>query len=307
MIEINDGFLIINKPQGITSAEVTRVIKKRIKVKKIGYLGTLDPLAIGVLVVALGKATRLIMFMEKEDKEYDASLTLGAETDTQDSEGEVVNQADPSHITEDQVKELLPRYTGEIDQVPPMYSAKKQQGQRLYALARQGITVERKPVRVNIRSLSVTGKEGPVVHLSATVSTGVYLRTLCHDIGNELGVYGHLSALTRVRSGIFKIEDSIPLDMITKENLDEVNAKIIPLAEGLANMNKVTVVPHATGRLGKGMPLGVSEIIKYEDCGGGELVRIVGRDGAFYGVGKAEGPSLAGFPFSTILPRRVII
>ncbi|MDH5511384.1 MAG: tRNA pseudouridine(55) synthase TruB [Nitrospinota bacterium] len=301
-----DGFLIIDKPGGITSAEVIRVIKRGIRPKKIGYLGTLDPIATGVLVVAMGRATKLIPFMEKQDKEYDALLTLGAETNTQDSEGEIVNQADPSHITEEQVKASMAKFVGEIDQVPPMFSAKKQQGQRLYTLARQGITVERKPVRVNIRSINFIEKNGPMVRLTATVSTGAYLRTICHDIGNDLGVYGHLSGLVRLSSGIFRIQDSISLDSVTSENMDAVRKHLISLADGLGHLPMVRVIPHAIEKLKAGVPLGISDVIEYVGDVEADHIRIMNRSGELIGVGNLEGPPMAGFPFSLIKPKRVM-
>ncbi|MDH5637741.1 MAG: tRNA pseudouridine(55) synthase TruB [Nitrospinota bacterium] len=301
-----DGFLVIDKPGGITSAEVIRVIKRGVRPKKIGYLGTLDPIATGVLVVAMGRATKLILFMEKQDKEYDALLTLGAETNTQDSEGEIVNQADPSQITEEQVKASMAKFVGEIDQVPPMFSAKKQQGQRLYTLARQGITVERPPVRVTIRSIDFIEKNGPVVRLTATVSTGAYLRTICHDIGNDLGVYGHLSGLVRLRSGIFRVQDAIALDSVTSENMDEVRKNLISLADGLGHLPMAKVIPHATEKLKDGIPLGVSDVIEFEGDAESEYVRIVSRDRELIGVGNLDGPPMAGFPFTLIKPKRVM-
>ncbi|MDH5677660.1 MAG: tRNA pseudouridine(55) synthase TruB [Nitrospinota bacterium] len=301
-----DGFLIIEKPGGITSAEVIRVIKRAIKPSKIGYLGTLDPLATGVLVVALGRATKLIPFMEKQDKEYDALMTLGVETDTQDSEGKPLHEADPSAITEEQVKASFEKFVGEIDQVPPMFSAKKQQGQRLYTLARQGITVDRPPVRVTIRSLKFIEKIGPVVRLIATVSTGAYMRTLCHDIGNDLGVYAHLSGLVRLRSGIFRVEDAIALDSVTYENMDEVEKRLISLSDGLGHLPLVKVVPHSLERLKDGIPLGVSDVIEFQGEPEAELIRIVNRNGDLIGVGAHQGPPMAGFPFSTIKPKRVL-
>ena len=301
-----DGFLIIDKPQGITSAEVIRVMKRRLRAKKIGYIGTLDPLAKGVLVVALGRGTRLIPFMEKQDKEYDALLTLGAETDTQDSEGTVLNTADPSAITEQQIIDLLPKFVGDIDQTPPMFSAKKQQGQRLYTLARQGITVERKPVRVTIRSLKLVEMTPPVARLAATVSTGVYLRTLCHDIGATLGVYGHLSGLVRTRSGGFRIQDSTPLEVIENESYEQTEKRLVSLSDGLGHLPLVKVVSHAVDRLKHGIPLGVSDVIEFVGDISGDYVRILDKDGGLIGVGTAQGGPMAGFPFTNIRPKRVL-
>ncbi|MBI4827878.1 MAG: tRNA pseudouridine(55) synthase TruB [Nitrospinae bacterium] len=301
-----DGFLNINKPIGITSAEVVRVIKRELKTKKIGYIGTLDPIAEGVLVVALGRATRLIPFLERQDKEYDTTLTLGAETDTQDRTGAVVNQADPSAVTAEDFMSAAEKYVGEIEQTPPMYSAKKVDGQRLYDLARQGVEVERKPVKTTIYSLRFMEKNGPEIRFSARVATGTYLRTLCHDIGRALGVYGHLSRLTRTRAGIFTVESALPLDTITRANFDEVRARLISLADGLGHLARAVILPHSADRLKNGIALGVSDVVRFDQGEDNSNARLVNKDGWLYGVGTLEGPPLAGFPFSTIKPKRVL-
>jgi tRNA pseudouridine55 synthase len=302
-----DGFLVIDKPAGITSAEVIRVMKRRLRAKKIGYLGTLDPIATGVLVVAMESATRLIPFMEKQDKEYNALMTLGAETDTQDSQGAVVGVKDASHITAEDVRNILPRFVGDVEQIPPMYSAKKQQGQRLYTLARQGIVVERKPLKVKVRSIELLEMNGPVARLLATVSTGVYLRTLCHDVGNALGVHGHLSGLVRTRSGIFGIKEAIGLDFIERESLDEVKKRLVSLAGGLGHLPWVKVVPHAIDRLKHGVPLGVSDTLEFGGPSGGEYISILTKDGELAAVGTCQGGPMAGFPFTSIRPKRVMV
>jgi len=302
-----DGFLNIQKPDGITSAQVVRDIKRVITTKKIGYIGTLDPIAEGVLVIALGRATRLIQFLEKVDKIYDTSLTLGVETDTQDRTGKIMNEADPSLITEEMFKNAALKYVGEIEQIPPMFSAKKIDGKRLYDLARQGISVERKPVKVSVHELEFIEKNGPSIRFRARVSTGAYMRTLCHDIGADLGVYGHLSSLTRLKSGSFDIEDSLPLSKVTTENMDEVEKNLISLSGGLMNMSEAVVIAHAVEKLKNGMSLGVSDIFKYENKNGANYVKIVGKDGALFGVGVAEGVPMAGFPFGSIQPKRVLV
>lgn len=302
-----DGFLNIRKPDGITSAQVVRDIKRVIKTKKIGYIGTLDPIAQGVLVIAMGRATRLIQFLEKVDKVYETSLTLGVETDTQDRTGKIVNEADPSSITEDMFKNATLKYIGEIEQIPPMFSAKKVDGKRLYDLARQGVSIERKPVKVTVREMELIEKNGPTIRFVARVSTGTYMRTLCHDIGADLGVYGHLSGLTRLKSGSFSVEDSLPLDKVTKENMDEVEENIITLSGGLGNMSEAVVIAHAVERLKNGMAIGVSDIFRYENESGASYVKIVGKDGALLGVGVAEGVPMAGFPFAAIKPKRILV
>jgi len=299
-----DGFLNIDKPDGITSAQVVRDIKQAIKPKKIGYIGTLDPIAKGVLVMALGRATKLIPFLERQDKVYDTVMTLGAQTDTQDRTGTVVHEADPSAITGEMVKQAATKYVGEIEQTPPMYSAKKVGGKRLYSLARQGKEVERKPVHATVYSLDVLEKNGPNIRFVAKVSTGTYMRTICNDIGNDLGVYGHLSALTRISSGLFKVEDAIPLDEIDH---DTARKNLISLVDGLNHLSKAVVLSHARERLVNGQPLGVSDVVDFENMKGARLTRIVSKEGSLLGVGELGGPPIAGFPFGTINPKRVMI
>ncbi len=303
-----EGFLNINKPEGITSAQVIRDIKKAIKVKKIGYIGTLDPIATGVLVVGMGRATKLFPFLERQDKVYKTEMTLGSETDTQDRTGVVLNSADPSGITQKQVIKVMDKYVGEIEQIPPMYSAKKIDGKRLYTLARQGISVEREPVKTTIHEINFIRKDGPKVEFIARVSTGSYLRTLCHDMGRELGVYGHLSQLVRVSSGRFDVEDSVELDMITNgNNIDTIREHLITLSDGLKHMPKATVIAHAVERLKNGMPIGVSDILDVEGEAVAGKIRVVNRAGALLGIGETDGGPLAGFPFSSINPKRVFV
>lgn len=301
-----EGFLVIDKPEGITSADVVRVIKRVLRVKKVGYIGTLDPIATGVLPVGMGRATRLFPFLEKQDKTYDAMMTLGVETDTQDKTGAHVATADPSGVTEEMVKEAMASFTGDIMQVPPMYSAKKIDGERLYGLARRGITVEREANPARVSELRFISKDGPNVRFVTTVSTGCYVRTLCHDIGNKLGVHGHLSALIRVKAGHFMIEDSIPLAKIEEGGVDAANEKLLSLSNGLANFSRAVIILHAEDRIRNGMPIGVSDIVKYDDIPGAPFVRVENKNGKLICVGVKRGEPLAGFPFTTIQPKKVM-
>jgi len=301
-----EGFLNIYKPEGITSADVVRVIKRELRVKKVGYIGTLDPMATGVLPIGMGRATKLFPFLEKDKKEYDAVMTLGSSTDTQDRTGKVLNSADPSAITEEQVKEVMKSFAGEIEQVPPMFSAKKVQGERLYDLARQGIEIERQPVKVTVRDIKFISKEGEKVRFTVKVSPGTYVRTLCHDIGEKLGVYAHLSDLTRTASGSFGVESSIPLEEIRSDNLEKVESSLLSFTEALANMSLAVVIPHAVDRIRNGMPLGVSDIVRFEHVPENTHVRIVDKQENLVSIGVMGGVPMAGFPFSSIQPKKVL-
>lgn len=223
------GFLNINKPSGITSFDVVRRLKKCFpKGTRIGHLGTLDPMATGVLPVAVGQATRIIPYLEKGEKEYIASMTLGAVSDTQDAWGNIID-GQPGSVSREQLEGVLPLFRGTIWQEPPMFSAVHYEGVRLYELARQGKTVSREKRPVEIKSLELLEFEDrdryPVAKLKVVCSRGTYIRTLCHDIGQELGTGAYLSALTRTRSGEFTLSQATDLD----EALDSWSSLLMPL------------------------------------------------------------------------------
>ena len=184
-------------------------IKKILGVKKAGHIGTLDPMAEGILPICLGQSTRIIQFLSPLSKYYQCTMELGSATDTQDATGKVVSTGNTSGVTNDQIKEVFQRFTGKQKQVPPMYSAKKNNGIPLYKLARNGITIERKPVSVHFFSIEFVSRSKNRVNFEVHCSAGTYIRTLCHDIGQEFGCGAHLSGLVRSRVGIFDLESSI--------------------------------------------------------------------------------------------------
>ncbi len=220
------GFLNINKPEGMTSYDVIRKVKPLFPHKtKIGHLGTLDPMASGVLPLALGNATRVIPFIENENKTYLATMNLGAVSDTLDAWGQI-SYTDQTSFKETDLRNILKEFTGNIKQLPPMYSAVHHQGQRLYELARQGISVnreEREVVIYFIELLNINTKlDLPAVKIKVDCSKGTYVRTLCHDIGQRLGTGALLSNLIRTRSGDFTIEQSYLLeDILHTTNIEE--------------------------------------------------------------------------------------
>lgn len=213
------GFLNIHKPLGVTSHDVVAQIRRGLKIKKVGHAGTLDPLATGVLVICLGGATRLSEYVMDSTKRYRAQVHLGVTTDTYDAEGEILLQRDSAHISQANVEQALAAFTGEIDQVPPMYSAIKQDGRKLYELARAGETVEREARHIRIDSLTVSEWSSPYFTLDVTCSAGTYIRSLAYDLGEALGVGAHLAGLIRVASGSFTLENAVsPDDLISDAN-----------------------------------------------------------------------------------------
>lgn len=223
------GILLVDKPAEWTSHDVVNCVRRRFRVKKVGHCGTLDPAATGLLVLVLGRATKLSGRLSGQDKVYSGILRLGIETDSQDRDGKIVAEQDPSAITREQCEEVFERFTGEIQQIPPMVSAVKKDGRPLYKLARKGIEVEREPRDIMIHSLKLLDFRLPDVEFEVCCSKGTYVRTLCADIGRDLGCGAYLEALRRNRSGKFKIEDAYAMDAIKQWEREELMEAIIPL------------------------------------------------------------------------------
>lgn len=206
--KLPSGIFIVNKQAGPSSFGVVRSARRQLNLKKIGHAGTLDPMATGVLVLATNKATKLLGFLEKADKSYRAELTLGEQRDSYDSTGNITESKDASHLTPEIIEQALDKFRGNIEQLPPMHSAIKVDGVRLYKLARKGVTVKRKIRNVTISHLKLlefTPGCKPIASIDITCSKGTYIRSLIHDIGSELGVGAHMSALVRTRVGPFGI------------------------------------------------------------------------------------------------------
>ena len=207
-----DGFLIIDKPGGMTSHDVVSIIRRKFDMRRVGHAGTLDPMATGVLVVLLGKATQLFEKFSAFDKAYEATLTLGLKTDTADTQGKVLNQAPYDTITQEQVEKTFLKFTGETEQTPPMVSAIKVNGKRLYRLARQGIEVKREPRKITINSLKLIHFSLPEVKFHLECSKGTYVRKLAEDVGEILGCGGCISQIRRTRVGSFIINEAVKLE-----------------------------------------------------------------------------------------------
>ena len=213
-----DGIIIIDKPRDWTSQDVTAKLRGVFQTRRIGHGGTLDPLATGVLPVFVGRATRGVEFFEHADKTYEAVLRLGISTDTEDITGEILEEKQVT-VTEEDVLAVLPQFRGEIQQIPPMYSAIKINGQKLCNLARKGKEVERPARTITIHALDFLGMERNTIRLRVHCSKGTYIRTLCKDIGAALGCGGCMESLRRVSAGSYTIEEAIPLaDVVASEN-----------------------------------------------------------------------------------------
>ncbi len=223
-----NGVLIVDKPAGMTSHDVVDRIRRVARMRRVGHTGTLDPMATGVLSLCLGKATKIAQFLQTEDKEYRVEMRLGIVTDSQDMTGQVLEERPVEAFSIEAIQAVFEKFTGAQQQVPPMISAKHHQGRRLYELARQGVEVERKPQDINIWSLELIEASAPLVRFRVHCSKGTYIRTLCHDLGRELGPGAAMSGLVRSRCGSFTLADAIELDRLTDrqqvvDNLRELN------------------------------------------------------------------------------------
>lgn len=212
---MKSGIINVYKEKGFTSFDVVAKLRGILKTKKIGHTGTLDPDAEGVLPVCIGRATKVCDLLTDKDKVYEAVLLLGVETDTQDTSGTVLNECEVD-VTEEKVREAILSFVGEYAQIPPMYSALKVNGKKLYELAREGKTIERKARNVEIFSIEILEVELPRVRMSVHCSKGTYIRTLCHDIGTKLGCGGCMEKLLRTKVGIFTLENSLRLSEIAE-------------------------------------------------------------------------------------------
>lgn len=230
-----DGILIVNKDKGFTSHDVCAVLRGVLHTKKIGHTGTLDPDARGVLPVLVGKATKLSDMLIADDKIYEVVMKLGTTTDTLDISGEVLCECEVN-VCEEEIRSAVTSFIGEIMQVPPMYSAIKVDGKKLYELARAGKEIERKPRKVFIEKIEIEEINSPYVRMKVHCSKGTYIRTLCDDIGKKLKVGGMMCELVRLRSGSFDIENSSSLEDIKKMSEEEIGNHIIGLGQALSHL-----------------------------------------------------------------------
>jgi tRNA pseudouridine55 synthase len=217
-----NGILIIDKPPGMTSHDVVEVIRRKIHYKKVGHGGTLDPLATGLLVILVGRATKQSSRFMASDKAYDSTMTLGIVTDTGDGAGKVIFESSEVNVTSDKIAETFSEFKGEIFQIPPMVSAIKYKGRKLYELAREGQVVERLPRKVHIHELEMVEFSPPKISFRVVCSRGTYIRALCEDIGKRLGCGAYLSQLRRIRVGHLTIRDAITVDAIGRMSEAEV-------------------------------------------------------------------------------------
>ncbi|MCP4181379.1 MAG: tRNA pseudouridine(55) synthase TruB [bacterium] len=224
---MESGILLVDKPEEWTSHDVVSFVRGRFNIKKVGHCGTLDPAATGLLILVLGKATKISQRLSSDNKTYESNMLLGTETDSQDMDGTVTATNDYSNVTSEAVSLSIKKFIGNIMQTPPMVSAKKVDGKRLYKLAREGKEVERQPVPITIHDIKINSIDIPHVDFTVSCSKGTYIRTLCYDIGKDLGCGATLFKLRRTKSGIFNADVSFSIPTIKEWNQEDLAKNIL--------------------------------------------------------------------------------
>ena len=289
-----DGILNIFKNKGMTSFDVVRIVRKISKIKKVGHTGTLDPDATGVLPVCIGRATKIIDYIMEEEKSYYVKFKLGIITSTYDLEGEVVEEADCSHLNDNEILEAINNFRGEYMQIPPMYSALKKDGVRLYTLARQGIEIEREGRKVNIIDISNIDISLPYVSMDVTCSKGTYIRSLCFDIGNHLNVGATVTELSRTKTASFTQDESINIADLSEEN---ILSNLIPIEEVLKKYPEIKVNEGYSKLLINGVRVADRRLTDY-NLELDKLYRVYDENSDFIGLGKKD---IQGFKIEKLL------
>lgn len=285
------GGLVVDKPAGMTSHDVVALARRALGIRRIGHTGTLDPAATGVLVLLLGRATRLAQFMTSHDKEYEAVIRLGWATTTYDAEGAPVGPVVETLPETGAVGTALERFRGEFLQTPPPVSAKKVQGRRAYALARANQPVALRPVRVEVHALALTGREGPRLTVTVACSGGFYVRALAHDLGQALGTGAHLESLRRLRSGPFDLTRAVPAGELAANPAGALG-RLVPPAALLPDLPAVHLTGPGARRAAHGAAVGPGDLRDPGLPQAGVQVRLLDPDGALVAVAEARPPTL---------------
>jgi tRNA pseudouridine55 synthase len=297
--------LIVDKPIGMSSGYACRKVSRHFNLKKAGHLGTLDPLATGVLPLCINDGTRIAQFLMHVDKEYVATMRLGSTTDTQDSQGQELSRTDCLPDTQEEIRRVCERFQGKQLQMPPMYSALKRNGSPLYKLARRGETVERQQRSITVYALEITAIELPDVVMRVSCSSGTYIRTLCHDIGQALGCGAHMTALQRTRCGHFEIGDALPVEQALEiDNGMVPQRSFVAMRETLKDMPEIMLSVELECKVGNGASLSAAELpaLCRQELSTGALVKLIAQDGRLVSIGSSAGSDGNG---ATLRPVRV--
>jgi tRNA pseudouridine55 synthase len=280
-----DGVLAINKPSGMTSHDVVQAVRRMLREKRVGHTGTLDPLATGLLVLCMGKATRIARYLEAGEKEYTAVMRLGVITDTQDSDGRILETRTYTPPVREAIIGFMGRFTGSIMQEPPVFSAIKVSGVPSYKLARQGKAKPLAPRQVTIFSIDLLEYDDPFIRLSVRCSKGVYIRTLCADIGNALGMGAHLTGLVRTRSGRFRLDHAVTLESLSEAaSSAAVDSVLVSIDEALAEFPVASMDEAGAGKIVHGNSISWPEM---QPAARDALMRVHGPSGSLLAVARA--------------------
>ena len=292
-----DGLVILDKPVSMGSNEVLQVVKRLFHARKAGHTGSLDRLASGLLPICMGEATKMSGFLLNADKRYEAVVRLGTRTSTGDAEGEIIERRPVRACSRRKLEQVLSEFLGEIDQIPPMHSAIKHHGQRLYKLAHRGLVVERKPRRIRIYELGLVDADAASVSINVKCSKGTYIRTLAEDLGERLGCGGHVERLRRLEAGPFGVGDMISLERLrslSAEGEEALDASLLPTEAALANWPAVSIPEGVSYYLRQGQPV----MVPHAPTEG--WVRIYANQQRFLGVGEV-------LDDGRIAPRRLLV
>ena len=279
------GFLLVDKPSGITSSKLVQVIKKTFSLNKIGHTGTLDPLATGLMVLCVGQATKFSQFLLVKDKSYRVSIKLGVATDTFDSEGVVTSERSSSHVTRDMVEMSLTSFQGEIEQTPPMYSAIKKNGVPLYKMARRGLKIDLEPRKVKIHEIKILEFDGKFLDLKVCCSKGTYIRTIAADLGDVLGCGAHVAELRRLSVGTYDEKAMLGFDeLINLKSRDDLAHRLLPIASAFKGWSEILIDPRQARLLKNGVKLSDRFVSKASQVGIYESIDGVKKK--FIGVGE---------------------
>jgi len=273
-----EGVLNVNKSGGMTSHDVVDEVRRILKIRRVGHTGTLDPQATGVLPICVGNATKIARFLTAADKDYLITMRLGIQTDTMDAEGKILAETAEIPREREKVEAAFARFRGEIQQIPPLFSAKKHQGERLYRLARRGEVVERHPISIKVYELELTAFDPPFVRFRVFCSKGTYARALCDDIGKVLQCGAHLHSLVRLKAGQFRLEEAITLLRLQEiQEQGKLAEVLLPIEQALDHLPAVRVLPDSSRSVLHGASIAFQDVVNLPSgLSVGSMVRVLG-------------------------------
>ncbi len=292
-----DGILIIDKPSGITSHDVVDYIRKKTGMRRIGHTGTLDPNATGLLILCLGKATKLSEYFIALDKTYEGKMRLGVVSDSHDIDGNIIKENEVGNISKKEIRKYLSNFIGEIEQIPPMVSAIKIGGKRLYKMAREGVTIEREPRKIKIHEFEIININLPNIWFRVSCSRGTYVRTLCHDLGEKIGCGAILTELKRIKIGNYIIDKATPLESISTK--EEIQKNLIPIEYAL-DLPRAIISTSGESLFKNGNKVKTEEILEINE-GTDDLVQVFNRHGVFLGIANIVRTAVG----LSIIPKKV--